>query len=78
MSHLTPQQLATRWRVSTRTLARMRVEGRGPAYFKTAGTPQGHVRYALDDVEAWEASSRQTNTAQRLTPIQHLDFEDVV
>ena len=64
-NYLTSAQLADRLGVSTRTLARMRAEGRGPAYIKMAPSGQGHIRYSLAAVEAWEDSLRLTNTAQR-------------
>ena len=63
--YLTAGQLAERLGVSARTLARMRAEGRGPAYIKMAPSDQGHIRYSLVDVEAWEDSQRLTNTAQK-------------
>lgn len=48
--YLTPKQLASRWRVDSRTLAGQRYQGIGPAYVKIGGV----VRYSLEDVEAYE------------------------
>jgi hypothetical protein len=49
--HLHQTELATRWRVSPRTLEGWRYQKKGPP-FVTLG---GHVRYRLEDVEAYEA-----------------------
>ncbi|MDO3647672.1 DNA-binding protein [Nocardia mangyaensis] len=47
---LKPHQLATRWEMSTASLAQWRYLGRGPAYFKVGA----NVRYKLADVLAYE------------------------
>jgi hypothetical protein len=52
---LTPQELALRWRMSTRTLDRWRAERYGPVWFQIGGA----IRYALADVEAYEARRRR-------------------
>lgn len=51
---LTPAALAERWSITTKTLANKRVRGEGPAYTKIGGA----VRYALADVECYEAAGR--------------------
>lgn len=54
VAFLSPAQLAKRWQVSKRTLARMRDKGEGPMPVKIAGGTFGHLRYALADVVAYE------------------------
>lgn len=57
--HLTQRDLASRWRVSLRTLERWRAQGAGPAWMKLCG----RVVYREVDVEAFEAASlRQGDT----------------
>ncbi len=56
--HLTPQQLAARWHVSTKTLERWRHEGTGPAFLKVVG----RVLYPVQHIEALEASHIQLVT----------------
>ena len=48
--HLTPADLAGRWVVSTRTLARWRSARKGPTWLRL----HGRVRYRLADVLAYE------------------------
>ena len=52
--YLTPGELAAEWATSTRTLARLRAEGEGPAYHRFGG----QIRYARPDIEAWAAACR--------------------
>ncbi|MGG5753252.1 helix-turn-helix transcriptional regulator [Zafaria sp. Z1313] len=59
-SFLDPHGLAERWGVSRQNLANMRHRGVGPVFTKLGG----NVRYALDDVEAYEASQRFARTDQ--------------
>lgn len=55
---LTPEQLAARWQVQPELLANWRYRGVGPVHTKL-----GHaVRYAMSDVEVYEAQQRG-NTA---------------
>ena len=54
--HLTPGELALRWRLSTRTLDRWRKDRFGPAWLALGG----RILYLLTDVEAFEARSRQS------------------
>ncbi len=58
---LTEQELATRWGVSHKTLARWRVEGKGPKYLKLSGS----VRYALTDIEDYERAAGHYSTSIR-------------
>lgn len=48
-------ELATRWRLSERTLQRWRGSGRGPAFLRIGK----RIVYKVDDVEAFEAGARQ-------------------
>lgn len=50
---LTPEQLASRWDLTTGTLRNWRSKGLGPAYIRV-GWGRGRVRYRLVDVEAYE------------------------
>lgn len=55
---MTPQEVARRLRVDTKTLANWRYLGRGPAYMKDGGV----VRYSSDALDAYLASRTvQTN-----------------
>ena len=51
---MTPQEVAHRLRVDTKTLANWRYLGRGPAYVKDGGV----VRYSQDDLDAYYARKR--------------------
>jgi len=46
---LTTKQAAYYLGISTRTLQKMRTDGRGPRYCKHGS----YVRYRIDDLEAW-------------------------
>lgn len=48
--HLHQIELATRWRISHKTLERWRWLRRGPCYIKVGG----RVVYRLEDIEAFE------------------------
>lgn len=50
---LTPGDLSDRWGIPAPTLAGWRYQGKGPAFFRLGG----HVRYRLEDVEAYEAAN---------------------
>lgn len=52
--HLTPAELAERWRLSPRTLERWRQLGTGPEFHKMSGK----VTYAINDVETFERRRR--------------------
>jgi predicted site-specific integrase-resolvase len=49
-AHLTQAELATRWRITTRTLDRWRVDGRGPAWMRL----NSRILYRAEDVLAFE------------------------
>ncbi|CAM3435210.1 helix-turn-helix domain-containing protein [Stackebrandtia soli] len=50
----TPAEVAETLKVSTKTLAQWRWQGRGPAWSKIGST----VRYAWTDVEAYRTANR--------------------
>lgn len=52
---LLPSELAERWRCAEKVLDGMRWRGTGPVYTKVGGS----VRYAVADVEAYEAERRR-------------------
>lgn len=58
--YLTPEELAARIRVAPSTLAKWRMEGDGPAFYKFGK----RVLYRLDIVEEWERGNLRLNTAQ--------------
>lgn len=51
-THLLTQDLATRWRLSARTLEQWRWKGVGPSYRRIGG----RVVYRLDEIERFEQS----------------------
>jgi hypothetical protein len=55
MALFNQEQLATRWKLSPRTLERWRWLGVGPKYLKIGG----RVRYRAEDVEAFEAQGER-------------------
>lgn len=59
-THLSQSELATRWRISMRTLERWRWLGEGPRYIKLGG----RVVYRLADIEAFEADKLRSSTSQ--------------
>ena len=63
-SHLRPNELADRWRISPRTLARWRWTGDGPRFLKVSGK----VLYRIEDIEAFEAAHVRTRTDERAVP----------
>lgn len=52
--YLRPDELADRWSVATKTLAKWRCEGTGPSYIKLSS---GIVRYPVSQVEAFEIAA---------------------
>ena len=52
--YLNTHQVADRYGLSPRTIEEWRVTGFGPRFTKFG--PRGAVRYALADLETWEAS----------------------
>lgn len=57
---LTPDNLAQRWHKTTRYLAQLRCNGKGPAYIKIGR----QVLYRLEDVEAFEEKNLRLHTSQ--------------
>lgn len=53
-THLTPTELAKRWRIDPKTLANWRAKGRGPAYVKLGQAAYAKVLYPVQAVEAYE------------------------
>lgn len=51
---LTPEQLAERWHMSSKTLANWRSKGTGPEYV----SPGGKVLYKLETIEAFENDTK--------------------
>jgi hypothetical protein len=70
--YLRPNELAARWRISWKTLARWRWTGDGPRFLKVSGK----VLYRIEDIEAYEAAHVRSCTydgaaavvAQSFTP----------
>ena len=58
--YLTQVELAVRWRISPRTLERWRWAGDGPRFIKIGGL----VRYRLEDIEVFEATSSGRSPAR--------------
>ena len=52
---LTPEELAQRWSVSVKTLAKWRYEGSGPPYLKIVG----QARYRLADILQYEQEAQR-------------------
>jgi hypothetical protein len=55
---LTPETLATRWNMASKTLSQWRWNGRGPQYHKLGKL----VRYQIADVEAFERTKMKQTT----------------
>jgi hypothetical protein len=53
--HLTPRELAHRWRISVRTLDRWRTKGAGPAWLRLSG----RILYRSADVDDYERTRLQ-------------------
>jgi hypothetical protein len=62
--HLDEQSLASRLRLSVRTLQRWRWQGKGPTYLKLGG----RVVYRRLDVEAWEEANRKPQQPEASEP----------
>jgi hypothetical protein len=62
LRRLCQKDLARRWGLSTRTLERWRMEGRGPAFMKLGG----RVIYRAEDIEAFELERLHQSTAEAL------------
>jgi hypothetical protein len=57
--YLNERELAERWGVSVRTIQKMRGTGGGPRYRKFNSS----VRYAIEDVEAFEDNAARVSTS---------------
>lgn len=62
--HLRPNELAERWRISPKMLARWRWTGDGPKFLKVSG----RVLYRLGDIEAFEAAQLRSRTDEHPMP----------
>jgi hypothetical protein len=62
--YLRPNELADRWHISWKTLARWRWTGDGPQFLKASGK----VLYRLEDIEAYEAAHLRSRTDERAGP----------
>ena len=60
--YMRPVEAAEYVRLSTSTLATMRMEQRGPKYFKAGG----RVLYRMQDLDAWVESQAYAGTGARL------------
>lgn len=58
-AHLTPSELARRWKTTVQSLANMRYRGGSPRWIKVGRL----VRYRLADVEAYEDAQAQGGEA---------------
>lgn len=54
--YLRPDELAQRWAVAPKTLAKWRTEGTGPHYVKLSN---GLVRYPISEIETFELAAGQ-------------------
>lgn len=61
---LTPSQLSARWKVPQHRLAAWRHEGKRPAYVKVGND----VRYALTEIEAYEAAQTRNSAVPHRVP----------
>lgn len=61
---LTTADLASRLGMHAVSIARWRVEGKGPPYFKSGEGKKARVFYRLKDVREWE---KQNNFVKRST-----------
>ena len=59
IQHFSQLELASRWRISHRTLERWRWSGEGPRFIKLGG----RVVYRLADIEQFEADQLRCSTA---------------
>jgi hypothetical protein len=57
-SFITPEALATRWNLATKTLSQWRWNGHGPKYYKFGKL----VRYQIEEVMAFEQSRQHHST----------------
>lgn len=64
-NHLTPEELAKRWSVKSKTLSQWRWNGRGPKFLKLGR----HVMYRLADIEEFENQNIYIETTQPIQPL---------
>lgn len=57
---LSAVQVSERYNISTSTLAKMRLSGRGPVFVKLGR----RVFYRQDDLDAWVAGNRYRSTSE--------------
>ena len=65
--HLRPKDLAERWQMSSKTLARWRWAGGGPRFLKVSGK----VLYRKEDVREFEAAHLRRRTDERIAVAAH-------
>ena len=65
--HLRPHELAERWQMSSKTLARWRWAGEGPRFLKVSGK----VLYRKEDVREFEAAHLRRRTDERIAATAH-------
>ena len=65
--HLRPKDLAERWQMSSKTLARWRWAGEGPRFLKVSGK----VLYRKEDVREFEAAHLRRRTDERIAVAAH-------
>lgn len=58
-SFFTPEELASRWHLTTDTLRRWRRKGTGPKFYKT----DSGIYYKITDIESFEESRTFQSTA---------------
>ncbi|KRF22920.1 AlpA family transcriptional regulator [Phycicoccus sp. Soil802] len=63
-THLSPRELAGRWRTTAGHLANLRSAGRGPRYLKLSA---GKVVYRLADIEEFESERLVSALRQQRT-----------
>ena len=54
---LTTAELAKRWKMTEDAIRKQRIFGRGPSYIKLGDSDKSHVRYKIEDIEAFEAQN---------------------
>ena len=69
----TPEQLAQRWNITTRTLSQWRWNGRGPHYAKMSR----RILYRISDIEDYERSKRRRSTSDMPSPDQEYPVQSV-
>jgi hypothetical protein len=65
--HLRPKDLAERWQMSSKTLARWRWAGEGPRFLKVSGK----VLYRKEDVREFEAAHLRRRTDEAIAVAAH-------